>query len=657
MALRSIDETFSLNIARCSLDRRYRSVNAAYARSVLACAPEDANGRRIADLIGAAASAVLEPFVTRALAGEAVELGTTLEFKSVGQRTVQISLIPDHSADGNVTGWLEVINDVTERHQVERRLHQRDREFKTLVENAPDIIARLDNELRYLYVNQAIRTALGMNPAAFVGRSGAELGLPASMLAASEAAATAAFSQGQEQPASFDVRRGDDGGELRYFSARLIPEFDLGGTRVESVLMVVYDITDRTCAQLERDRLHAAERTARERAESAARARDQFLAIVSHELRSPLNGIQNWSNVLEGQMGATAPKVMWRALAGIKSGVDQQVRLIDDLLDATRVMSGNLSLATQVIEIRPVVEAAVASVRAAAAAKNIALVSDLQLGGEQLRGDPDRIQQIIWNLLSNALKFTPPDGHVRVSLDRIGTHLRLVVADDGKGIDADFLPLMFDWFRRDETSSQRGQDGLGLGLTMVRHLCELHGGQVIATSAGPGKGASFEVRLPMLFGTGTTDASRPAEIGDARRPFPSLEGLRVIAIDDQPLALEALSALLSGMQAQVWSFSSGDAAIRWLASQATASADVVLCDIAMPGEDGYATLARLRQQETERGIGLAQRLPVIALTAFAQREDRQRAVDSGFAMHLAKPVSAEELAAAVVAVSASAARR
>lgn len=645
LQLRTLNDTIPVGIARCSLERRYLFVNQAYAQDLLAQPASEVPGQSIIDLIGIAAVDELEPYIQRVLAGESVKLSTTLIFAKVGQRTVDLSLVPDRAEDGSVRGWIEVINDVTESNRVERRLYQRDREFKTLVENAPDIIARLDTSLRYLYVNQAIEAALGMNPDVFVGRTGAELGLPIAMQTASATAASAAFSSGLEQPASFEV---DSDSGPRNFVARLIPEFDRDGV-VESVLMVVYDVTERSRAQRERDLLHAAERAARERAESAARARDQFLAIVSHELRSPLNGIQNWSSVLEGQMTADAPSIMWRALAGIKNGVDQQVRLIEDLLDATRIMSGNLSLTPQVVEIRPIVEAAIASVNTAAAAKQIVIERDMHLDHEQVRGDPDRIQQIIWNLLSNALKFTSLRGHVRVSLDRSGNSMRLRVTDDGKGIAEDFLPHMFEWFRSDETSSKRGQDGLGLGLALVRHLCELHGGTVSASSPGPGRGASFEVRLPLLLGSAETDMQKP---DDTRRSLPSLTGLRVMVIDDQADAREALSALLSAMEAQVWAFDSGESAMQWLRQQDLKDcADVLLCDIAMPGEDGYDTLARIRAYERECGVASSDFLQAIALTAFAQTEERERALRAGFALHLAKPVSARDLSTAIISVA------
>ena len=410
-------------------------------------------------------------------------------------------------------------------------------------------------------------------------------------------------------------------------------------------------------SQREREQLLEAERAARERAEAAARSREQFLAIVSHELRSPLNGIQNWSSVLDRQLANDSPPLVRRALAGIRNGVEQQVRLINDLLDATRIMSGSLSLSTSDIEIRPVVEAAIASVGAAASHKGVTLETHLRLGKERVRADPDRVQQIIWNLLSNALKFTASGGHIEVALDVADRGVRLVVSDDGKGIAPDFLPHLFDWFRRDETSTQRGQDGLGLGLALVRHLCILHGGHVQAHSEGPGRGSRFEVWLPMLdapVGSG----SGVVEVAQSALALPSLAGIRILVIDDQADALEALSTRLSTMEAQVQTFSSSADLLAWMSAQDLhRCADVAICDIAMPGEDGYGALARVRALERQSGLPEESALPVIALTAFAQREDRQRALDAGFAVHLTKPVQPDELASAVLAlVPAGAAR-
>jgi CheY-like chemotaxis protein len=278
------------------------------------------------------------------------------------------------------------------------------------------------------------------------------------------------------------------------------------------------------------------------------------------------------------------------------------------------------------------------------------VLSLLQLDDEQIRGDPDRVQQIVWNLLSNAVKFTPAQGSVRVLLDRVEDHARLRVTDNGKGIEADFLPHMFEWFRRDETSSQRRQDGLGLGLALVRHLVELHRGRIRAQSEGPGHGATFEVLLPLQLLPRAMAAPPPAQ-RSAAHPVPTLRGLHIMVIDYQAEARESLSVLLESMDASVHSFASGAQGLAWLEQHRTLHpVDVLLCDLAMPDEDGYETLRRLRAYETSKGIPKAQELKAIALTAYAQGEERRRALSAGFLLHVSKPASAYELAVAIHAV-------
>jgi PAS domain S-box-containing protein len=546
-----------------------------------------------------------------------------------------------------VSGWIEVVEDVPVRATVERLLFQRDREFKTLVENAPDVIARLDRELRYRYINAAVEAALGIRAADFIGRSGTELGLPAAMHAAVEKGVHDVFETAREQAAGFELEGGKGDDRRRHFQARFIPELARAdGHAVESVLMVIYDVTARRRAQRERERLLAGERSARERAEAASRARDQFLSIVSHELRSPLNAIQSWTSVLEAQVREEAPPVMKRALAGIRSGVDQQVRLIEDLLDATRILSGRLGLAVSLVPLAPVVEAAIARVQEAAGSRGVTIEAQLDPEHDGVQGDPRRLEQIVWNLLTNAIKFSPEGGRVRVTLEREGSTVRLRVSDQGKGIDPAFLPHLFDWFQREDTSSQRRQDGLGLGLALVRHLAELQGGHVAAGSSGPGQGATFEVRLPLAAAASAVRAG--VDRAGPSSPIPSLAGVTVMLVDDKAEAREALGALLGGMQARVSTFASGAEALGWLRARgADHGVDVLLCDLAMPVQDGFATLLRLRALEDQLGIAEDQRLPAIALTAFAQHEDRQRALEAGFALHVAKPVSPAELATAI----------
>lgn len=378
--------------------------------------------------------------------------------------------------------------------------------------------------------------------------------------------------------------------------------------------------------------------------------RDEFLSMVSHELRGPLNAIQNWSQVLKSQFAPGPQTITQRALAGIQEGVEQQVKRIDNLMEASQLMGNRLRLNLADIDLRPPVEAAVADIRAAAEARNVSLSVSLYRGQDKARADPKRIKKIADCLLANALKFTAPGGHIRVSLHRAGDQIRLIVADDGRGIEAELLPHLFDGFTRGQRSGQRGRSGTGFGLAMVQSLCELHGGSVRASSGGPGQGATFEVGIPLLPPAADSEPVADA-YGQAagETEYPSLSGLRVIAIDDQPDALETVSLLLASMNAQVHAFPSGEAFMRWLVPQGIRhSVDVVLCDIAMPRQDGYTTLSRIRAHESRMGSSWGEPIPIIALTAFVQPEDRRRALAAGFALHLGKPVTAEQLGQAIL---------
>lgn len=448
--------------------------------------------------------------------------------------------------------------------------------------------------------------------------------------------------------ASFDIdfRVPNRDGSIRWVNAQGMTV--IRENRPRRVIGVVSDVTGRIGAQAEREQLLAREQEARTVAEAAARARDQFLAIVSHELRSPLSGIQSWTHVLESQIGKDAPHPVRRAITGVRTGVEQQVRLIDDLLDATRIMSGKLSLVKEPAPFLPIVEAAVASVREQARGKRIEILTDYQAETEQVMGDRDRLQQIVWNLLSNAVKFTPDDGHVWVRLMRQGESVRLTVRDDGKGIPPEFQDVMFEWFRRQETSSHRGQDGLGLGLALVRHLCHLHGGSVTASSAGAGKGSTFVVTLPVLPSSGADTAGRSVR-RTSSVALPSLAGLRVLLVDDQSDARESLAFVLREAGAELVSCGSAKEALEAIDRLGVERApSVLVSDIAMPAHDGYWLLARIRERESATP---GARLPAIALTAYAQPEDRLRSLTSGFDMHVTKPVSADELIVIVATVA------
>jgi PAS domain S-box-containing protein len=634
-------DTVPLLIAQCDKEYRLRFVNKSYAGR-FGFDPKKAIGCRIPDLIGEERFALFRQYIDAALAGKIQEHEVKLPSQNVGDRYVHMMYVPECDENGEVRSLIAAFNNTTRLRRAEDQLHRRELEFKTLVENSPDIVSRIDRGMRHLYVNPAIERAFGINTAIYLGKTKSELGLPADMVLAWDNAAQAAFETGMEK--RFDHEITIDG-KTRHFSTRVIPEPDRNGN-IDSLLGITYDITERTRIERERDELLARERMARIQAETAARARDEFLAVVSHELRAPLNGIQSWAHVLENYVKeATAAPLAQRALQGIKTGVAQQVRLIEDLLDVTRMMSGKLRLVKQPLAVLPIIQAAVESVRDIGAAKRISISSTYKITNEQIEGDSDRIQQIIWNLLSNAVKFTPENGNIWLTASRADSNLCVTIRDDGIGISPDFLPYLFDRFSQEDTSSTRGHSGLGLGLFLVRYLIELHGGRVNVTSEGEGKGATFSVYMPLRSQRNKyTLASSSDDTADSHVTLPSLNGLHILLIDDQEEARESLTVVLTAAGANIFAAESAKEALDWLPSLAVDEMpDILICDIAMPGEDGYSVLRKIRAWKTESDFAPLRRLPALALTAFAQREDRIRALTAGFQMHITKPVAPEEL--------------
>jgi two-component system, chemotaxis family, CheB/CheR fusion protein len=415
-----------------------------------------------------------------------------------------------------------------------------------------------------------------------------------------------------------------------------------GGTRGR-ILLAIEDRTAVKRAERGREALLTLEHDARERAEAADHLKDEFVATVSHELRGPLTVISGWMNILLGAGQSPDNATLAKALAAIGRGVTAQGRLISDLLDHSRLVTGKVDLQRAPIDLLTVAEAALLGVRAAAEAKDI----DLELSGDRaasiVLGDPDRMQQVLWNLFFNAVKFTPPGGRVRISVGRVGNQVHVTVRDTGRGIPEDFLPHVFERFRQAEGSSNRTQHGLGLGLTLVRELVELHGGTVRAESPGQNQGATFTVVLPIpaLLQTLTTlepDVTRPTPV-ESNVPVPArslLNGVRLLVVDDEADARDALVGLLERYGAQVRPAGSVAEAMAVLQTDVP---DVLISDLGMPGEDGYELIRRVRLLPMEAGG----RLPSIAVSAYATEEHRKRVITTGFQKHLEKPVAAAEL--------------
>jgi signal transduction histidine kinase/CheY-like chemotaxis protein len=408
------------------------------------------------------------------------------------------------------------------------------------------------------------------------------------------------------------------------------------------------EILERKKAERERDELLVREHAARVEAERHSRMKDEFLATLSHELRTPLNAIMGWTHIMQ-QRGATLPADVQRAVDVIDRNTRAQRRLIEDLLDISHIISGKVRLDVQRVHLASVIEAAVEAVRPAAGARNIRLQQTLDPLAAPIKGDPNRLQQVVWNLLSNAIKFTPKGGRIQVVLERVNSHLEITVSDSGIGIDPGFLPHVFDRFRQQESGTTRRAGGLGLGLAIVKELVALHGGEVRAKSAGPGQGASFHVTLPLPAVHSAAEEPPRAHPGaeiEASGPCvdTTLAGVRVLVVDDDADGRELVRALLENCEATVTAAGSAAEALAYLQASPP---DVLVTDIGMPTMDGYDLLRQVRQLSPEQGG----KVPAIALTAFARSSDRTRALLAGFQIHLAKPIDALELIAAVASLS------
>jgi PAS domain S-box-containing protein len=408
-------------------------------------------------------------------------------------------------------------------------------------------------------------------------------------------------------------------------------------------------VANRAAVAIDNARLLAAERRARGEAEAANRAKDEFLAVLSHELRTPLNAVYGWARMLRaGQVPAEATE---RGLEAIVRNANAQVQLIDDLLDISRVITGKMRLDVRSVDLRTVIEAALDSVRPAAVAKDIRVQTVLDPRAGPITGDPDRLQQVVWNLLMNAVKFTPRGGRVQVHLQRVNSHVEIVVSDTGLGMSADVLPFIFDRFRQGDSSSTRVHTGLGLGLALVKHLVELHGGDVTAQSPGQGKGATFIVTLPLTIAEISAGPAPREHPTAASLELPTLvtrlDGVRVLVVDDDRDALDLASAILSQAGAVVKTCSSASEALQAFPQWRP---DVLVSDIEMPGEDGYALIRKIRALESER----TGKTPAVALTAYGRVQDRMLALTAGFNMHVPKPVDPGELTTIIASLAARA---
>jgi PAS domain S-box-containing protein len=543
----------------------------------------------------------------------------------------------ESGADGYLTQPVEppvlvaTLNAFLRTRNAEESMRRSEEKFRAIFDQAVNGIALMSSELVYLEVNPSLCRILGRD-------RGDIIGVPLS------AFAPPGFEK-QETAIDRDL-------SLRGVWSGPLPLMRGDGRRVEldwhisfhplpaMRLAEVTDTTHRHAEEAEREYLLESERLARTDAERANRLKDEFLATISHELRSPLNAIVGWAHVLKKRKGMNINDIE-AGIDAIDRNAKLQSQLISDLLDVSSIIAGKMRLNLQQIELANVIQHSVEAHVNTAAAKSITIESEIDPLPAIVSGDPGRLQQVMANLLTNAIKFTPPGGHVLVRLVGHEGPAQISVTDSGKGISAQFLPHIFDTFRQEQTGTTRVHEGLGLGLAIVKRLVEMHGGTVAAYSEGPSKGSTFTITLP-LAGT------EAKELGEMDQGPPNLEvlrGLRVLLVDDDADARGFVRRILSDHAAIVGEAESYSEAVRLLQLSAP---QILISDIGMPGHDGYELIRQVRQLGYD-----ARRLPAIAVTALARSEDRARVLSSGYAVHLSKPVDPEKLIATIAYLAGS----
>ena len=587
-------------------------------QSILLIIPDDRRAEEEMVVARIRAGQRVAPFdtVRRTKDGRIIEVSTT------------ISPIVDDA--GRVVGASRIVRDIAGRRQNETAQAR----LAAIVDSSDDAIVSKTLDGIITSWNRAAERLFGWTAVEAVGQS-IMLIIPDDRRH-EEDAVLARIRSGQRVDHFDTVRRTKDGGRVEV-SITVSPLADATG-RIVGASKIARDITDRRGIEEARARLLAREQEARAQAEALNRTKDELLATVSHELRTPLNAIFGWARMLQSaDMGAAART---RAINAIVRSASAQAKLIEDLLDLSRIVTGQMRLTLEPMDLNAVVDGAMDSVRPAADAKAIVLAATLDRSLGLMVGAPDRLQQVVWNLVMNSVKYTPRGGRVDVTVRRDAGNVDIVVSDNGDGIAPEMLPHVFELFRQEDSSSTRAHGGLGLGLTLVRQLVEQHGGTVRAESPGKGGGATFTVTLP--FAAPRTDVRRRSTLPLAAG-VPALDGVRVLVVDDDLESLDMAATMLRDAGADVRAASSAFHAQELIDSWRPA---VVLTDLAMPGEDGFALLRALRT-----AFAGSTGVPVIAVTAYGTPERRAHALEAGFDRYLTKPIDPLELTSAVADVT------
>ena len=609
-------------------------------------------GYRAAEIIGGHFSRFYPPdALSRGLPEHELESAQRLgSFEDEGWRVrkdgtlfwANVVITAMRDADGALIGYSKVTRDLTQRRHHEESLRLSEERFRLLVEGVPDYaLFMLDANGKVATWNVGAERIKGYSADEIVGQHFSVFYPPE--------ARTSGWPDHELQVAAETGHFVDTGWRVRkdgtmFWANVTITAMRNDAGRLLGFAKLTRDLTESKrieaieLAGAERELILDAERSARMAAQRATRVKDEFLTTLSHELRTPLSAILGWTQILMRAETIGAVDLR-RAVEVIDRNARAQVQLIDDLLDLSRIMTGKIRLDLQQVSLPDIVQAAIDSAQPIAQAKEIRLTSLLDPSRMLVSADGSRLQQVVWNLLTNAIKFTPKGGRVQVLVQRVNSHVELSVADTGVGIPPAFLPLVFDRFSQHDSSTTRSHGGLGLGLAICKQLVELHGGSIRAASIGEGKGSTFFVQLPLALVQIEDEKLREhptVEINESEiLTLPKLDGVHVFVIDDEPDARELLRRVLQDQGAVVTSFAGAEEALMALTQSRPA---VIVSDIGMPGMDGYQMIRALRASETRDS-----RVPALALTAFARAEDRKRALVAGFQAHLAKPFDVAEL--------------
>jgi len=563
--------------------------------------------------------------------GERVRIDdTVVERPDSAGVPVSIAVLPLTGAEGAIVGALWSVRDVSGRLQADRAAQR----LAAIVESSDDAIISKDLNGVVKSWNAAAQRMFGYTAEEMIGQSIRKL-IPADRQS-EEDDVLARLRRGQKVDHFETIRQHRDG-TLIPISLTVSPMLDSEG-RVVGASKIARDVSDKREAERERERLLAVAEGNAAAAQQASRLKDEFLATLSHQLRTPLNAILGYARMIRS--GIVTPENHSRAIAAVERNAAALAQIVEDVLDVSRIISGKLRLHVEPTDVGDVVRHAIDAVRPAADAKSIRIDVNLDPHARLVSADGERLQQVVWNVLSNAVKFTPRHGCIEVQLYDMGDSLELVVHDNGIGITKEFLPHIFERFRQQDASTTRERGGLGLGLGIARQLVEMHGGTIEAASPGPGAGATFRISLPLKREPETESLEKSPAPPAQPSPLHQLHGVRVLVVDDDPDALAMTREILEAAGADVAVAPSATDALHLVGA---VRPDVLVADLAMPRVDGFELIARVRMAPD----AAIRRVPAAALTAYARSEDRIRAIQCGFQMHLAKPIDPVALTEAV----------